>query len=104
MRLAEDGLRLSAIDFAEHLACRHLTQIERARAEGRLHLSLPLDPRHEALRNRGHAHEQAYVDALRADGRSVVDLRHAARSRPICYARDDGRWARADRAGTACGG
>lgn len=51
--------RLTPTVVAAHLACRHLTQLERARREGRLSLSLPTDPHLDALIERGRRHEQA---------------------------------------------
>ncbi len=71
-------LDLSPSDLAGHLACRHLTQLDRALAEGRLRVRLPVDPALEAMRERGRAHERAFVERLRVEGRSVVDLRGTA--------------------------
>jgi predicted RecB family nuclease len=67
-------LRLTPTAVAAHLACRHLTQIDRARREGRIAISVPADPRLEALIERGLRHEQAYVDSFRSQGLRVVDL------------------------------
>lgn len=71
-------LYLAATDVASHLACRHLTQLVRAMAEGKLHVSTPPDPRLEALRHRGDLHEQAYVQSLREQGLTITDLRHTS--------------------------
>lgn len=71
-------LYLSATDVAAHLACRHLTQLTRAVADGRLHVSTPPDPRLEALRYRGDLHEQAYVQSLGEQGLAITDLRHTS--------------------------
>jgi uncharacterized protein len=65
----------SPTDLSSHLACRHLTQLERARREGTLKINFFSDPRVEALKERGLQHEARYVEGLRAAGKSIVDLR-----------------------------
>ena len=67
--------RLSPTLLAGHLACAHLTQLERQRHAGELNVEFNADPRLEALRLRGQQHEARYVERLRADGREVCDLR-----------------------------
>jgi len=75
--MQQDGtaLRLSATDIANHLSCRHLTQLDRAVAEGRLKAPAWRDPSLELLRERGLIHERAYIDHLRERGLNVVELR-----------------------------
>lgn len=70
---AEKGV--NATSLAAHLACVHLTQLERQRRAGSLQVEFVPDPRLEAMRERGREHEAAYVEALRAQGRDVCDLR-----------------------------
>lgn len=67
--------RLSPTDLAAHLACPHLTQLERQRREGTLTITFLPDPRLEALQERGRQHEEAYLAKLRAAGRTIRDLR-----------------------------
>ena len=64
-----DGhLSLSASDLANHLGCRHLTQLSRQVAMGeRAAPFLRPDPRLDALRERGFAHEDAYLKHLEAE-------------------------------------
>ena len=84
------GLRLAATDISNHLACRHLTQLDRAVAEGRLAAPAWRDPALVLLQERGFAHERAFLEHLRAEGLEVVEpeerVRQAAgrsaRSRP----------------------
>ncbi len=83
-------LHLAATDVAAHLACRHLTQLARAMAEGRLHVSMPPDPRLETLRQRGNLHEQAYVRSLLEQDLSVADLRDTADPAATLAAMQDG--------------
>jgi predicted RecB family nuclease len=66
---------LTPTQLAAHLACPHLTQLERQRREGLLLVEFNPDPRLEALRERGSQHEAAYVERLRSAGRSICDLR-----------------------------
>ena len=67
---------LTPTALAGHLACPHLTQLERRRRGGE-RIPIHVDPRLEALQQRGRAHEDSYVVRLRAEGRSVADLRGA---------------------------
>lgn len=66
---------LTPTQLAGHLACPHLTQLERQRRAGWLKIEFVPDPRLEALRARGLQHEEQYVDALRREGRTIRDLR-----------------------------
>src|SRR5213593_2951583 len=75
MRLHDSALILTPTDIANHLACRHLTQLDRARLAGE-RIELRQDPRIDALRHRGGTHEEGFVDSLAADGLSITDLRN----------------------------
>lgn len=74
MRRDRTLLALSATDLANHLACRHLTELNRGEAEGRVEPPRWHDPALATLQERGLAHETAYVASLRARGLSIVDL------------------------------
>jgi uncharacterized protein len=65
---------LTASNLANHLACRHLSGLDRAVRLGQLEQPIWKDSVLELLQERGIAHEQAYVDHLRAGGLDVVDL------------------------------
>ena len=75
MHLEGPALRLSATDVANHLACAHLTQLDRAVAEARRKPPAFHDPSLDLLRERGLVHEHAYVQHLRDSGLTVTDLR-----------------------------
>lgn len=64
MRLVDQRLRLSATDLANHLGCPHLSQLDRAAAEGGAKKPKWHDPITEILRERGFAHEAAYLEHL----------------------------------------
>jgi predicted RecB family nuclease len=74
MRLIQRNLRLAASDVANHLACRHLTELNRAAAEGRLESPHFEDSGLDALRERGLEHERQYLEALRKEGLEVVEI------------------------------
>lgn len=76
MMLGPTGLRLAATDLANHLGCAHLTQLDRAAAEGRAAAPIWTDPVLEMLKERGLKHEAAYAEHLTAIGLSVVDVGH----------------------------
>ena len=62
--IQDSNLLLSATDLANHLACKHLTELNRLAAEGELKKPFRSDPILETLIERGNQHEQAYVDSL----------------------------------------
>ena len=74
MRRAGDGLILSATDLNQFLCCRHGTALEMATALGEMERPWREDPLLEILFERGREHERAYVQSLRAPGKSIVDL------------------------------
>ncbi len=76
MKLSGTTLRLSPSDLSNHLACRHLTALDLAAAQGRL-AKPATDARFlDVLQARGLDHEKAYVDSLRGRGLTVIDLSH----------------------------
>lgn len=75
MRIVGDALRLSPSDLANHLACRHLTALDLAVAEGRVDPPPMGGPLAALLQERGRRHEAAYVEYLRGQGLNAVDLR-----------------------------
>ena len=74
MRRGRDGIRLSAGDLSNYLACRHLTDLDLGRTLGRV--GAPPQPgwKEEELAllwERGLEHENDYVAQLERDGHSV---------------------------------
>ena len=74
MQRGRDGIRLSAGDLSNYLACRHLTDLDLGRALGRV--GAPPQPgwkeeERELLWKRGLEHENDYVAHLEEDGHSV---------------------------------
>lgn len=65
-------LHLSSVDLVGHLNCRHLTELDLKVASGELEKPKIWDPVLETLAERGAAHEQAFIDHLKADGSSVT--------------------------------
>ena len=111
MRVQDGLLRPSATDLANHLGCRHLTELNRAAAEGRAEPPAWADPMLAVLQQRGLSHEEAYVNHLRGQGLRIAQLRDEDVStveRTVAAMRDgvdvivqaelsDGRWSgRAD--------
>ncbi|HEX6885335.1 MAG TPA: TM0106 family RecB-like putative nuclease, partial [Planctomycetota bacterium] len=74
MRLDGTELQLSATDLANHLACGHLSALDRKVARRELAAPHWSDPALELLRKRGQEHEAAYVRHLRDGGKRVEDL------------------------------
>ncbi len=66
--------RLTATNLANHLACKHLTGLDVRVRAGELAKPQWHDASLELLRERGIAHELAYVEHLRSQGLNVVDL------------------------------
>ena len=81
MKHASDTLRLAATDLANHLACRHLTALDRGVAEG---IWKPPDwyrPEAAVLAARGLEHERAYLAHLENQGRRITTLEDEADGR-----------------------
>ena len=78
MRRAGDGLILSATDLTQFLCCPHGTALDMATALGELKRPWRKDPLLEILFQRGREHERTYVESLRVQGKSIVDLSDAA--------------------------
>jgi predicted RecB family nuclease len=78
MRSEGERLQFSAGDLTRYLACHHVTELDRAAAEGRIESPTPYpDPVLELLQQRGLEHEADYVQHLRdaGDAGQVVELR-----------------------------
>ena len=75
MHLSARTLLISAPDLSKFLSCAHLTLLDRLTAVG-LQPKPPEydDPTLEALFARGLEHEGAYLDALKAQGLTVVEF------------------------------
>ncbi len=74
MKRTAHGLTLSATDLANHLACRHLTALDREVAEGRRERAPWQRPEVAVLEARGLEHERAYLAHLEAQGREILRL------------------------------
>ncbi len=72
MKLEAGGLRLSASDLANHLACPHVSTLDRGTVEGRWEIPQWRRPDAEVLAQRGLEHERAFLAHLEARGRRLV--------------------------------
>ena len=68
MKLEETTFRLSATDLANHLACRHLTGLDRGVVENRWTPPDWFRPEAAVLQERGLEHERAYLAHLESRG------------------------------------
>jgi uncharacterized protein len=75
MKLISDTIRLSASDLGNNLLCRHLTTLDRQVATGARAAPTWSAPDAEVMRQRGLAHEAAYVAHLASTGLTIGDLR-----------------------------
>src|SRR5262245_38602288 len=75
MRMTDNVAVLAATDLSNFLACGHRSALDLAAALGKLRKpAKPLDAALKLLQERGAAHERAYVEHLRAQGFSVVEI------------------------------
>jgi uncharacterized protein len=74
MHVFADDLRLSPSDFSAFLGCRLRTGLDLAVARGLLAKPRSNAVGLQALRDRGEQHEQAYVQHLRDQGLTVVEI------------------------------
>jgi hypothetical protein len=77
MRVVSNSVRLSATDLSNHLACAHLTTLDRAVALGDLPAPRCWDPKSAVLRERRFAHERAFLDHLRKESLEVIEVDEA---------------------------
>jgi predicted RecB family nuclease len=75
MQSTPSGFRLSATDLSNHLACHHLSELNRAVALGQIKKPGYNDPALAVLEQRGLEHEQAYVDYLKSKKLSVTNVK-----------------------------
>ena len=74
MQLIDGAPVFSATDLVGYLACEHLTAMETAVLHGDLERPHRNDRELEIIRKRGFAHEERYLDELRASGLGVVTI------------------------------
>ena len=74
MRLTDAGLRTSASDLADFLACRHLTRLNLLDVRGRIKGPKNFDVGFQALLERGEAHEAAVLARFRDRGLEVLEV------------------------------
>lgn len=74
MQLVDGRPVYSATDLVGFLACGHLTDLERSALAGLVAKPIRDDPELDVIVQRGYEHEQLYVERLRSDGRTVLDL------------------------------
>ncbi|HKQ58747.1 MAG TPA: TM0106 family RecB-like putative nuclease, partial [Candidatus Eisenbacteria bacterium] len=74
MKRVDGVFRLAATDLAGHLACRHMTALERGLQDGQWKRPDHYRPEAEILAQRGLEHEKAYLAHLETQGRSITWL------------------------------
>jgi uncharacterized protein len=74
MRVVDDVLVVSPSDLSNFLSCRHRAGLDLAAAHKQLVRPKSDDPYAALLQKHGEEHERAYVEALRAQGKQIVDL------------------------------
>ena len=74
MYTVDDKIQLSASDLVNHLACRHLTELNLDVESGQRDAPADWDPTLALLRERGLAHEQAYIRHLQGQGGQVTTI------------------------------
>jgi predicted RecB family nuclease len=74
MQLVDDRLILSASDLISYLECAHLTRLDLEVARAELALEETRTDAADLVARKGDEHERAYLEALRAAGRVVVEI------------------------------
>ena len=75
MQVSEDrSLQLSPSDLADYLACAHLALLELRRARGEVDTPIVDNAQGELIRRKGDEHEGAYLEELKQQGKSVLEL------------------------------
>src|SRR5215207_8660364 len=74
MRLDADRLHLSPSDVTAFLACEHLTTLSLAHARGLIDRPDVENEQAELIFRKGLEHERAYLEHLRDDGKTVLEI------------------------------
>ena len=74
MRRVDGRLVYSATDLVGYLECAHLANLERAAVWGHLNRPVRADPVLDRIAQRGIEHEQRFLESLRGDGATVVEV------------------------------
>ncbi|MDX6437579.1 MAG: hypothetical protein QOF45_162 [Gaiellaceae bacterium] len=74
MRVHADRLQLSPSDVTAFLACEHLTTLSLAHARGKLARPDVENEQAELIFRKGLEHEHAYLESLRAQGLTVLEI------------------------------
>jgi uncharacterized protein len=72
MKQTPDSLVRAPTDLSNYLGCRHQTALDLRAARGQIARPVRNDAFVQDLRERGLAHERAYLDQLRAEGRTLA--------------------------------
>ena len=74
MQRVDGRLVYSATDLVGYLECAHLANLERAAVWGHLTRPMRSDPVLDRIAQRGVEHEQRFLESLRGDGVTVVEV------------------------------
>ena len=74
MQILDGSLILSASDLVGHLACAHLTVLERQAADGLLTRPVRLDPALDVIQARGYEREAGFLARQRETGKQVCEF------------------------------
>lgn len=71
MKLTASKLSLAPTDLSNYQSCRHATQLDLSAAQGELKRLIRFGPIIDELRERGMAHENAYLEHLKSKGLTI---------------------------------
>lgn len=74
MKLEHSKIIFSPSDLANHISCRHLTNLNKKAALGELKKPIYKNRVLEMLRDRGLKFEAAFLEQLRSEGKSIVEI------------------------------
>ena len=74
MHVEDDRLQLSPSDVTAFLACEHLTTLSLAQARGELERPEVANEQAELIFRKGLEHEHAYLESLRAEGKTIREI------------------------------
>src|SRR6058998_3421081 len=75
MQVVEDRLVISPSDLNDHVECAHLTTLALEVARGQRARPHVPDEEADLLRRKGEMHERSYLERLRTEGRTIVEIR-----------------------------
>jgi predicted RecB family nuclease len=83
MKIFRNETYLSATDLSTYIACKHATYLNLLEAKGEIKAPYFDDPALKALQEKGEEFEQNYVEELKVNGKTVIEINKEDRRKAV---------------------